>query len=128
MRSAGSAVLAALLTLPVPAPVSAQDDCAIAPDDRVWLETSLDQWRRSLRDELRVSDQTLPDVYAIDARCLYRLPGGEIAGAIGSVHPDGTVTLPAVGTVPVGPISFAFAADGFATVADAVGADLRNHA
>lgn len=84
------------------------------PADRAWLEQALEQWRRSLRDELRVSDTTLPDVYAVDSQCRFRLPGGSFVGMTAEPHPEGQVTLPSISDVPVGPISFAFAADGFA--------------
>lgn len=61
-----------------------------------------------------MSDVSLPTVYAIDGRCTYTVLAGDVAGAIGTVHVENMAALPSVGKVPIGPISFAFASDGFA--------------
>lgn len=84
------------------------------PQDRAWLTTSLGEWQRVQREELRFDDLSLPTVYAIDGRCLWTVTRGAVESAEGVPHPPGKVSLPSVGEVPVGPISFAFDRDGFA--------------
>lgn len=106
-------LVAAFVAL-APRATSASETCVMHPDDRAWLAAALDQWRMVMREELRIEDAALPDTYAVDARCTYRLPAGSFAEMEAVVHEEGFATLPGVGKVPVAPISFAFAADGFA--------------
>jgi hypothetical protein len=109
-----AAAAAAVLLAAGPLPLAAAQPCTMDAADRAWLSDALDQWRRTQREELRFTDVTIPTVYAIDAACTWTIPGGDMAAAQGTPHPPGSATLPSVGSVPVGPISFAFAADGFA--------------
>ncbi|HSG34098.1 MAG TPA: hypothetical protein VLA37_06150, partial [Sphingomonadaceae bacterium] len=111
---ARAVALAGLLLALAPPPALAEESCAMAPADQQWLAASLDQWREVLRTELRLTDQTLPTVWAVDAHCTFSLPGGSFAGMTAAPHPVDSAALPVVGTIPIGPISFAFAADGFA--------------
>jgi len=104
-----------LMLLFAPAPVLAESaECRMDPADGVWLAGALAQWRTTQQSQLRFADVRMPAVYAIDAGCTWRVTGGDVAGAEGSPHPAGRAALPSVGEVPLGPIAFAFAADGFA--------------
>lgn len=105
--------LAGLLAAALPAPLLAAEQCAMSPADRAWLGSALAQWERSQHEELRVAQPTMPTVYAVDERCTHVLPGGSLEAMTGETHPPGKATIPELGEVPLGPISFAFAADGF---------------
>jgi hypothetical protein len=106
---------AGALLLGAAVPAAAQDEpCRMEPADQAWLEESLAQWQRIQVSELHFTDVRMPTVYAIDAHCGWQVTGGVVDAAIGTPHPDGRVTLPSAGEVPVGPIAFAFSADGFA--------------
>ena len=76
------------------------------PSDRQWLFSALANWERAAREDLQVAPAPLPTVVAIDGRCSYRLPSGDVGRAIGAPH-GGTVTLPGGRQVPLGPISAA---------------------
>ena len=114
-RSFAARAALALLALAVtPAAAAGTQGCKMETADRAWLADALVQWRRTQHDELRFAEVQVPTVYAIDARCSWQVTGGAVDAAHGTPHRHGKVTLPSVGEVPVGPISFAFSADGFA--------------
>ena len=84
-----------LMLLFAPAPVLAESaECRMDPADRAWLAGALAQWRTTQQSELRFADVRMPAVYAIDARCTWRVTGGDVTGA------DGSREGPAGGPVP----------------------------
>lgn len=107
-------VLAGLLALaPGPAWARPDGECVMQAADAAWLRASLEQWLASQRVELQLADPSLPRVYAVDDDCLYVVVDQSLRTENASVHREGEVDLPSVGSIPVGPVSFAFAADGF---------------
>jgi len=78
----------------------------MGPADRAWLERALANWLRAERDYLLLEPQALPEVVAIDRKCTYRLPAGDLAEAVAVPH-GGTVRLPGGNEASLGPISFA---------------------
>lgn len=76
------------------------------PADRAWLERALANWDRAERDDLLLGPQPLPEVFAIDAGCTYRLPTGDLTEAVAVPH-GGTVRLPGGNEASLGPIAFA---------------------
>lgn len=76
------------------------------PADRAWLEGALANWHRAERDDLLLAPQSLPQMFAIDARCRYRFASADVSDARGVPH-GGSVQLPGGNEAPLGPISFA---------------------
>lgn len=107
LAAALALLLAGCATTAAPTP-----DCAMAREDRVWLESALDTWRRAEVEQLGLASQPLPTVVAADAACTYLLPQGGFAGVTATRHGE-TVVFPDGGEAPVGPISFASGEGGY---------------
>ena len=83
------------------------------PADRAWLEGALDNWKRAERNYLLLEPQSLPEVFAIDGRCTYRISPGDVSDPRGVPH-GGAVQLPGGNEAALGPISFASGSHAFA--------------
>lgn len=79
----------------------------MAASDRTWINGALGHWRTSERTLLKLDQQPLPTIYAIDARCTYRRHAGTGAWR-GDPH-GGSIRLPGAPPPKVGPIAFASA-------------------
>jgi hypothetical protein len=107
LAAALALLLAGCATATTPAP-----GCTMAREDRAWLESALDTWRKAEVEQLGLAPQPLPTVIAADTLCTYTLPRGGFAGVTATPHGE-TVVFPDGGEAPVGPISFASGEGGY---------------
>lgn len=95
-----------------PATPSAASPCAMADDDRRWLDAALAAWPRVEQAELGRPAQSWPDIFIFDAACAYLLSDGDSHTIIANPHRDGTVT--AFGkTIALAPTAYADDANRF---------------
>lgn len=107
------AILIALILGAFSHPAMAQEQCVMDDSDRQWLSGALEQWHVSARDDLGIAEVAMPTVYAIDAKCLYQFPMGDLLQPIAANH-GGKPRLPDGSSLLVAPVSFAFGRDQFA--------------
>lgn len=105
-------LVAALTLIGCAAPAEAQaSQCAMSPDDRVWIENSLRAWEVVRKERLHLPGGFRPIIVVFDARCRFEARSGTPPAWHGEPH-SGTIALPYGGAIPAGVTSFASGDEG----------------